>query len=209
MTTYTAISNGQIDQDSPITQPLMTAMRDNPLAIAERSTNAPYVESVWYPYNSDVVGDDDGVIYDFSVDGAVASVETPTFEAGYDYRLIIQGLSLTPVNPQFQIEAYRETSASYVLITNTGGMVLSTLRLHADFSVLSPYTASNVFLFLGSQNTLQAYSDAKFSASDGNFSLVNTTSQRISKMRVTTSSPGSTTFNAGKVFLLRRKVATT
>lgn len=35
MTTYTTIPNTDIDQDSPVTQPLMTALRDNPLAIAE------------------------------------------------------------------------------------------------------------------------------------------------------------------------------
>ena len=43
MTTYTTITNAEIDQDSPITQPLMTAMRDNPLAIAEGDSTAPGV----------------------------------------------------------------------------------------------------------------------------------------------------------------------
>lgn len=41
MTTYTAIPNGDIDQDSPITQPLMTLYRDNPIAISEGATGAP------------------------------------------------------------------------------------------------------------------------------------------------------------------------
>lgn len=41
MTTYTAIANTDIDQDSPVTQPLMTAMRDNPIAIAEGASGAP------------------------------------------------------------------------------------------------------------------------------------------------------------------------
>lgn len=43
MTTYSTITNGQIDQDSPITQPLMTALRDNPTAIAEGATGAPRI----------------------------------------------------------------------------------------------------------------------------------------------------------------------
>lgn len=43
MTTYTVISDAQIDQDSPITQPLMTALRDNPIAIAEGADGAPTV----------------------------------------------------------------------------------------------------------------------------------------------------------------------
>ena len=41
MTTYTAIPNGDIDQDSPVTQELLTALRDNSIAIAEGATGAP------------------------------------------------------------------------------------------------------------------------------------------------------------------------
>lgn len=41
MTSYVSIPNGDIDQDSPITQPLMTALRDNPIAIAEADSTVP------------------------------------------------------------------------------------------------------------------------------------------------------------------------
>lgn len=44
MTTYAAIANVDIDQDSAITQPLMTALRDNPIAISEGSAGAPRIE---------------------------------------------------------------------------------------------------------------------------------------------------------------------
>lgn len=43
MTTYSAIPDGDIDQDSPITQPLMTALRDNPIAVTEGATGAPRI----------------------------------------------------------------------------------------------------------------------------------------------------------------------
>ena len=43
MTTYTAISAGEIDADSPITADLMSKLRDNPIAISEGSTGAPKV----------------------------------------------------------------------------------------------------------------------------------------------------------------------
>jgi len=39
MTTYTTIPDADIDQDSPVTQPLMTALRDNPIAIAEADSS--------------------------------------------------------------------------------------------------------------------------------------------------------------------------
>lgn len=43
MTAYTTITNAEVDQDSPVTQPLMTALRDNPLAIAEGASSAPRI----------------------------------------------------------------------------------------------------------------------------------------------------------------------
>jgi len=43
MTTYTTIPDGDIDQDSPVTQPLMTALRDNVLAIQEGDASAPSI----------------------------------------------------------------------------------------------------------------------------------------------------------------------
>lgn len=43
MTTYTAIPNSQVDQDSPVTQPLMTLLRDNPIAISEGAADAPRI----------------------------------------------------------------------------------------------------------------------------------------------------------------------
>jgi len=41
MTTYTAIPNGDIDPESPITTGLMTLLRDNPIAMFEKATGAP------------------------------------------------------------------------------------------------------------------------------------------------------------------------
>jgi hypothetical protein len=44
MTTYSAITNGEIDQDSPGTEVLFAKLRDNPIAIAEGASGAPKVE---------------------------------------------------------------------------------------------------------------------------------------------------------------------
>lgn len=43
MTTYTAIPNGDIDPESPITTGLMTLLRDNPIAITEGAAGAPRI----------------------------------------------------------------------------------------------------------------------------------------------------------------------
>lgn len=45
MPTYSTIADGSIDQDSPITQSLMTALRDNPLAIQTGDDTAPNIVS--------------------------------------------------------------------------------------------------------------------------------------------------------------------
>jgi hypothetical protein len=43
MTTYTAIPDADIDTDSPLTQSLMTLLRDNPLGIQEGASGAPRI----------------------------------------------------------------------------------------------------------------------------------------------------------------------
>lgn len=44
MTDYTTVTDSEIDQDSPITQPLLTALRDNPIAITEGASGAPKIQ---------------------------------------------------------------------------------------------------------------------------------------------------------------------
>lgn len=44
MTTYTAIPIGDVDQDSPVTQPLLTLLRDNPIAVTEAASGAPRIQ---------------------------------------------------------------------------------------------------------------------------------------------------------------------
>lgn len=43
MPAWTNIANADIDQDSPVTQPLMTALRDNPIAMSEGAAGSPSI----------------------------------------------------------------------------------------------------------------------------------------------------------------------
>ena len=45
MTTYTAISNSDIDAESIVDENLMTLMRDNPIAITEGAGGAPKIQT--------------------------------------------------------------------------------------------------------------------------------------------------------------------
>ncbi len=44
MTTHVTIPNGDIDQDSPVTQPLLTSLRDNLYAVIEGDVTAPKIQ---------------------------------------------------------------------------------------------------------------------------------------------------------------------
>lgn len=46
MTAFTSITNAQVDAESPVTTTLLTALRDNPTAIAEGDPTAPRVKPV-------------------------------------------------------------------------------------------------------------------------------------------------------------------
>ena len=48
MTTYTPIANGSVDAGSPIDESLVTALRDNPIAISEGSAGAPKLQTAAY-----------------------------------------------------------------------------------------------------------------------------------------------------------------
>ena len=79
MTTYTTITNAEIDQDSPITQPLLTALRDNPVAITEGAAGAPKVQAAALDtfigrVNKNVGGDDSLVIRNLDTQASIICV---------------------------------------------------------------------------------------------------------------------------------------
>lgn len=89
---YSEITNAEIDTDSPLTQTLMTKLRDNPLfALAG---DGFYNGAGWHPVDwtaSDQTGD--GLIYDNAVDGNVANV-TYALEDGWDYLFMLDGIDV-------------------------------------------------------------------------------------------------------------------
>lgn len=84
MTTYATIANGDIDQDSAITQTLMTAMRDNPIAITEGATNAPRIQLAALPrlVVGDVVVCEDLIEYSVNSGGTLITQEIGWLQKG-------------------------------------------------------------------------------------------------------------------------------
>lgn len=141
MTSYVSIPNGDIDQDSPITQPLMTALRDNPLAISEGDTTAPVNTSSWHAYNKVLNNDaNTGVIWSFAVNGAVAAVTTPDFVDGFEYMLFLDNIrsSSTATVANFRVNFYRETSAAYAGVMTTSDITsTSSAPVSANIDLLA------------------------------------------------------------------------
>ena len=79
MTTYVAIPDGDIDLDSPVNQPLMTALRDNPIAMFEGDASAP---RLLYAALGAIVA------------GTVAASIKPTSTAGFSTTVILSELGL-------------------------------------------------------------------------------------------------------------------
>jgi hypothetical protein len=48
MTDYSALTNSQVEPNAPVTSELVTALRDNPIAIAEGSIGSPEMEVAWH-----------------------------------------------------------------------------------------------------------------------------------------------------------------
>lgn len=218
MTSYTAITDAETDPSAPLTSELAKKWRDNPVAISEGATSAPFVAAGWHPYNGTVVGGaNDGEIYDFSTDGVVSSIETPAFVDGYEYLILLSqvddGGAANQSADELRIELYRETTAAYasaytltVNQVNVGGY-LKIKDLQAQLHIKRPRDVVNV-CFGETQHYAGALATGTLStASINSFAVYHATAQKIGKAKISIYS-GATLrgFGGGKVFLYRRRV---
>jgi hypothetical protein len=119
MADWTTISDTQVDPNAPLTSELMTALRDNPIAIAERATGAPRVK----------------VDFDLLAQAVISNNATVDFTAfdgaNYDsYMFVFSDVrpSATTGSLNFQMSSnggatYDAASSSYYYVydRNTGG----------------------------------------------------------------------------------------
>lgn len=199
MTTYTAITNASIDQDSPLTVDLMTLVRDNPIAISEGATDAPVLSAGWHPYDMVEVGDgNDGEFYSFATDGASAAIETPDFADGYEYAIVIEDYSCT-INSNFQIELYFPTPAAWAVLSSTA--VTAPVNLRGIYQLHFPRFAS----YGHGGSWIMPLSDPSSGILDtghDGIAVSGASASKASKARV--SMAAGTTDN-GKLYLLRRR----
>jgi len=207
MTTYdaSAVTDSVIAHKKPITLQQGRALRDNPLAISEGAASAPYVQTAWHPYDSAGVAAATGEIWSFAADGAVATIQTPVFADGYEYRLRLQGLSASASTADLRINCYRETS------TNWGG-VMAILTLGAAAATYSGWIeiqrarqAEEGHLLAAFVSPLGPGVTATFGTTDQILTglISHASAQKILQAELSLSSG---TFDAGAVYLDRRRL---
>lgn len=138
MTSYTTISNALVAVGAIPSSSLVTALRDNPAAIAEAATGAPIIAAGWHPVDKVTVGDGkDGIIYNSAVSGTVASVTTADFEDGYEYRMVGMNLrhSDTVTSRGFRLGYLKSGIWNE---TSTIGSVSSTNDCGFDVTIILP-----------------------------------------------------------------------
>lgn len=200
MTTWTSISNAAVAVGGIPSSTTVTALRDNPSALAESASGAPVMVSGWHPHDKVSIGDGKtGLIYDHAVNGTVPSVVTPDFVDGYEYRVVALDLnhSDTLNNRRLQMEAFKETDAVYRLIRQSAeGSSSAEFGYHAEFYL--PRIASQSHFVM-----TMSYRDGDFSgAFDVTSAMYDPPAQKILRARVSFSAGNIT---AGKIYFFRRR----
>jgi hypothetical protein len=197
MSTWTSISNGAVAVGGIPSSATVTALRDNPVAIAGAASGAPVVFAGWHPYDKVTIGDGkDGLIYDSAVNGTVADIVTPDFEDGFEYRLYCDGIRHNSGSARnITIEAFRETLGTYATAYSSASTYSSIVSLQVDAEFVMPRLLQGRYILraiVGSTSALDANQNNIFSTSDN----------KILRARIVYSA-GS--ISVGKVYLFRRR----
>lgn len=202
MTAFTTLAGGLVAVGAKPFATTIQALRDNPVAIAECDLTAPVNAACWHPYNK-VIGNDanDGKFYDFATDGALATIQTPTLQDNWEYRIRFEGIGGT-ASGDLQIELRRETAGAYsgvgVLINNPSGSVAvwGFVELPTVAKSLQSHPINGVLRSSGLASNQIAAGSAVALAQDL------TAADTIDRARISYSS-GNT--NKGKMFLDKRR----
>jgi len=198
MTTYSSISNASLAVGAIPSSSVVTALRDNPIAMAEAASGAPINVAGWHPVDKVTVGDGKtGLIYDFSTSGAVGSVVTPDFEDGYEYRVVAVDMvnSNSGSSVALDLDGYFATTGAYRRLRYGSSGANNT---HAcDLEILLPRIATKAHLVNGWVSRDSDFSNVAVDSLSFNF-----TAQKLTRARVKFS---ANNIAGGKVYFFRRR----
>jgi hypothetical protein len=209
MSTWTTISNGAVAVGGIPASSTVTALRDNPIAIAEAANGSPVVYAGWHPPDKASVGDSEaGLIYDGAVNGSVASIETPDFEDGFEYRIVGKDLRRTSSSSSLQILGYFATAATYRKMLEGSNSFSEGARLYYGFDIefLMPRVASVAHLVMGRMHGGEKFTNGGDLVTEDDLSQFDTSyeepAQKILRAQIKLSSGN---IDSGKIWLLRRR----
>jgi hypothetical protein len=171
---------------------------------SQQSTKAYVDEQVgaipavgYVPYDIETSGD--GLFYDHSVDGNTSAIVTPTFESGYEYMVIVDGLRLSDssLDRDVRLEQYRVSAAAYTtpqvmgaVGDGIGEIFCATIIVSAPDLARACHLTQVMRLSDGTSTSMVAVGSAN--AAD-----------TIDKLRIT---PELHSFDAGKAWLFKRAI---
>ena len=198
MTTWTSISNAAVAVGGIPSSTTVTALRDNPSAIAETASGAPVVFAGWHPYDKVTIGDGKtGLIYDSAVNGIVSSIITDDFVDGYEYRVVAHNMQQTGGGTiRLDLDAYFETDAAYRRLAYSPDAGSSGSQFGYDIQILLPRVEKRTHLTSGN-----AYVNGSVGIGYDSTSY-DATLQKLLRARIKFTS-GS--IDTGKVYLFRRR----
>jgi hypothetical protein len=199
MTTYTTISNAAVAVGAIPSSTTVTALRDNPTAIAEASSGAPVVFAGWHPVDKVSVGDSaNGLIYDHAVTGNVSSVVTPNFEDGYEYRVVASDLLCDSASTvRLNLEGFYQTDATYYRIRYSGDGTGTSFRWGYDLEIVTPRIARRSHLANG-----WTYKNGDFGNDGVDSAAYDSTVQKLLRARVRFTTGN---ISGGKIHFFRRR----
>lgn len=196
MTTWTTISNAAVAVGGIPSSTTVTALRDNPVAIAEAATGAPIDVNNWHPVDKVTVGDGKtGIIYDGAINGTVSNVTTPMFEDGWEYKFICVGL-VTGVTTTFYfyVQWEGETTWDSAMIS---GSASGTSRAGLELDFNTPRLVKNWHAGFAILTRASSISD------NVRWTAYNATAKKLARAKVDFPTAGNIT--GGKVYFLRRR----
>lgn len=202
MTTWTSISNAAVAVGGIPSSTTVTALRDNPSALAESASGAPVMVSGWHPHDKVTIGDSKtGLIYDFDVNGLQSSVVTPNFVDGYEYRIVAHGLRHNTGVNGLNISFYLETDARLDQVEQIGDQPTTT-PFGFDMEMLLPRIPKVTHIA-----RISAYVGNSISGTN-TIGIYDSTVQKVLYVSIRFRSSGGgfgANIAAGKVWMFRRR----
>lgn len=141
-------------------------------------------------------------IYDFAVNGAVATIVSPDFADGYEYQFIFAGLNNSAGTTfELQIELYRETTAAYAtastILTDQAAVTKGELTIFHPRMVMNAHRIEGKLVDAANANSVSV---ASWPGTIDGY-IGHTTAQKLLRARF---SMNSGNINAGQLYMLRR-----